>query len=381
VKTVPFRGVRAVLPRRRKPMTPAGAMFRFAAAALLATTVVGVVVGGQLHQQAMKAAIADAREVTLRDAHNVVAPLLTRAALNGDPQAVTALDAVVREKVLDERVVRVKVWTSDGRVVYADQPGVAGNTYPLGDDEKQALTEGTAAVEVSDGHDDENAGDRMTSQVIEVYQGMPTPAGQNVLYEAYLSYDTVAAAGRYELSQVGPVFFGGLVMLWLLQLPVAWQLTHALARGRAAREMLLQRAVSAAETERRRIAADLHDSVVQTVAGVALNVSTAAHRTADSEMAGSLRADAGLLRQAVRELRTLIVTIAPPRLHEEGLAAAVDDLLSTLRQQGITANCDVSVPALPRTRELLLFRVAQESLRNVIRTGPRNPDHPGGSRR
>jgi len=38
------------------------------------------------------------------------------------------------------------VWTSDGRIVYSDEPRLIGRRYPLGEDEREALVDGRAAV-------------------------------------------------------------------------------------------------------------------------------------------------------------------------------------------------------------------------------------------
>ena len=44
--------------------------------------------------------------------------------------ALAALDRIVQERVLGERVVRVKLWTRDGRIVYSDEPRLIGSRYP-----------------------------------------------------------------------------------------------------------------------------------------------------------------------------------------------------------------------------------------------------------
>jgi signal transduction histidine kinase len=53
----------------------------------------------------------------------------------------------------------------------------------------------------------------------------------------------------------------------LLQIPLAARMARRIRADYAAREALLRRAVDASDRERRRIAADLHDGVVQQMAG------------------------------------------------------------------------------------------------------------------
>ena len=53
----------------------------------------------------------------------IVGPLVTKELLAGDPAALERLDQVVRERVLDDEIVRVKIWQADGRIVYSDEHG------------------------------------------------------------------------------------------------------------------------------------------------------------------------------------------------------------------------------------------------------------------
>ena len=88
-------------------------------------------------------AINEAEVITQIDARGIVAPLLTTELLSGSPAAIAAVDAVVVGRVLDSRVVRVKIWTAAGKVVYSDAHGLIGETFALGDDEQDALADGT----------------------------------------------------------------------------------------------------------------------------------------------------------------------------------------------------------------------------------------------
>jgi signal transduction histidine kinase len=69
----------------------------------------------------------------------------------------------------------------------------------------------------------------------------------------------------------------------------------------------------------------------------------------------------------VRELRTLLVDIYPPTLQRAGLQAALTDLLSGVGDKGCEVHLRVEPRdlRLPPETEALLFRAAQESVRNV----------------
>jgi two-component system NarL family sensor kinase len=64
------------------------------------------------------------------------------------------------------------------------------------------------------------------------------------------------------------------------------------------------------------------------------------------------------------------VSIAPPKLHEEGLIAALSDLAATARTRGVRANLDVpDLVEVGPTTETLLYRAAQEAARNTLEHG------------
>jgi signal transduction histidine kinase len=84
------------------------------------------------------------------------------------------------------------------------------------------------------------------------------------------------------------------------------------------------------------------------------------------EARGALRRAAAETRETIRELRTLLVDIYPPTLQRSGLSAALNDLVAPLRAAGIAVS--MALPdelVLPGDTEALLYRVAQEALRNA----------------
>lgn len=139
------------------------------------------------------------------------------------------------------------------------------------------------------------------------------------------------------------------------------------------REALLQQAVDASEAERRRIARDLHDGVVQNLAGMAFTLTATASEMKEKD---GVNGNAGLLelletsaeetRAAMKDLRTLIIEIAPPTLRREGLHAALLEVLRTIEGAGTETRLELpSNMRLRQDRASLIFRVAQEVLRNV----------------
>jgi signal transduction histidine kinase len=71
-----------------------------------------------------------------------------------------------------------------------------------------------------------------------------------------------------HLARFALLAVGALLVLELVQLPLAVALARRLQRAEQNRRRLLDLAVRASEAERRQIAADLHDGVVQDITGV-----------------------------------------------------------------------------------------------------------------
>jgi two-component system, NarL family, sensor kinase len=345
------------------------AVAAFLVAGLFVLTAVGIVLAVALRQTATTEAIHQARSLTSLEASSVVGPVLTDQALvPGSAQ--DALDRVVREHVLGTRVVRVKVWDATGRIVYSDDGSLVGLRFPLASEELAVLKSGGVAAEVSDLTQSENVAERKFGKLLQVYLGVKTPSGQRLLFETYQPYQVIVDASRRLWLTSLPVLLGGLLLLYLVQAPLAYRMARRLKHSQDEREAMLLASLAASDRERATIAADLHDGIVQGLAGASYSLSAAAERARerDATSAKVMTATATDLRRWVRELRSLVVTITPPQLHVQGLATSLADLAATLEVRGLDVSVDVTgTERLDETTETLVYRAAQEAVRNIVR--------------
>ena len=120
-----------------------------------------------------------------------------------------------------------------------------------------------------------------------------------------------------------------------------WVLAAAPTRAAADRERLLVMAAEASDAERRRVARDLHDGVVQDLAGTSFALSGLAGTsplrwtTASARLGAELERLASAVRGSLLALRSLLVEIYPPQLDGAGLGAALQDLVAPAEQAGI----------------------------------------------
>jgi two-component system, NarL family, sensor kinase len=354
-------------------------------AAVLA--LVGVAVGSILLARVLaeQQAVDDAVDTSQLLGESVIGPNLEDDLLlpEDDPDAIKAqqkLDSVVdnfrdtEENPTGTGIVRVKIWTPGGRIVYSDEHRLIGKNYSLGAEEQEALADHQIKADISDLGEPENSFERKFGpKLLEVYGPVETKSsGKTLLFETYRRYDAVTERATLLWHGFGGVTVSSLLFFTVLLLPIVWRLLGRLQRSQKQREELLERAVDASIEERRRIAGTLHDGVVQELAATSFTVAGAAARArtqGDPRMSEDLHGVAGTLRSSIGGLRSLLVDIFPANLHTGGLADSLADLAAPLRSRGIDVTLDLEqgVVDLDPDVERLVFRITQECLHNVRR--------------
>ena len=143
-------------------------------------------------------------------------------------------------------------------------------------------------------------------------------------------------------------------------------------RADAERRRLLGRVYEAQEGQDRRLAADLHDGHVQSLAAIGFKLEQARLRLGDS---GSPEVDELLwqvtkdLSAEVTSLRRTIGRLRPLVLVEDGLEAALREEAKSACNRAALVSCEVTSELegrLDPVVETALFRVAQQALANVV---------------
>ena len=335
-----------------------------------------VTIGGTLaaRRLAEREAVNGAAERADLLAETVVQPALTDRLLNREPAAYRDFEKVVRQRVLGDQVVHVKLWTTTGTVLYSDEAALVGRQFTLDADQQSALDEPRTRAEISSLDRDENTLDSSSGgKLVEVYRPVWTPSGGKMLFEIYAPYDEVSHRTGQLWRGFAGVTLSSLLLFVVLLVPLIWHLASRVRRDQRQRERLLQRAVEASSTERRLIAASLHDGPVQDLAATSFVVSAAAARAGTAGQSGlerELREVAASVRTSIRALRSLLVDIYPASLAHAGLSGALSDLAQSIRAPGLEVRllpgADEDL-GLSRAQERLVYRIAQETLRNAAK--------------
>src|SRR5215210_2452746 len=129
-----------------------------------------------------------------------------------------------------------------------------------------------------------------------------------------------------------------------------------------------RRALAAQEAERRRIARELHDEIGQLLTGLILRSETLARRAPEEVRADVVGLREGA-REAAEEVRLIARRLRPEALDELGLQSALLALCTAVSERGglVVERRFARDLTLTAEEELVIYRVAQESLTNVVR--------------
>lgn len=129
---------------------------------------------------------------------------------------------------------------------------------------------------------------------------------------------------------------------------------------------------SSQETERKRLARELHDEVGQTLTGIRMELAGAERITPGGEvdLRNRISQAKSLVERTLRGVRDIVMFLRPSMLDDLGLSPAISWLARELsRSSGmeIVATVDSVLDTLPDAHRTCLYRVVQECLTNAVR--------------
>jgi two-component system, NarL family, sensor kinase len=370
--------------RDRRLSVVARALVQHAVVSVLALVVVGataaIICVRVVQSQALRQAEGGGEVVATK----VVAPLVTQGVYDGKPDALNALDDLVGIRKSGSTIQRIKVWTPDGLILYSDDPVLIGQRYPLAPEDKAVLETGGVDSDVSDLSKSENLRERRFGRSLEVYVGAKDADGRPILVETYFTAERLRADEAALIRRIIPVVLAALLVLGLLLVPLAYSLARRVARYERERQAMIRLAVEASSAERRRVAGELHDGVIQDLAGVgyaltALDTQIAGLASSGPESAGppvgalraTLRTAQRLVHDDVLALRELTGMQYAADSGAADPAAALKVIAEGVREEGTPVEMIAGdLPALPAAHRAALIRVGREALRNAAKHAP-----------
>jgi signal transduction histidine kinase len=355
---------------RRRRSAVRQAVVRFAISTVVLLLVLMVATLMLANRIARDEALRDARSHGFAIGNLVAAPLVDAGVRAHVPGASTELTTVMGNRMSDGSVIHIKLWDKDGTVFWSDEKQLVGRRFALSPGVRALFGTRAVTAELSQLTKAENAGERGHGELIEVYAGTRDADNQPMVFEAYFSADSMRHDQQAIFRNYLPVVAAALLLFALAVMPLALSLARRVERGLAERSSWMRHALLASDLERRRIAQDLHDGVIQDLAGLSY-----AMPTLEAQLAGGAGGAAGretahrvsaILRRDVAALRSMMTDIYPPDLEGPGLGPAIQDLARGAAGRGVQVQVDLA-PELSINPDSarLAYRVAREGLRNV----------------
>ena len=183
-----------------------------------------------------------------------------------------------------------------------------------------------------------------------------------------------------EEIEFAKLLFGGIAIMILLALTIVifivlyqrklyiqqanlhqLELTH--------QKTLLESIVNSQESERERIARDLHDEVGASLSAAKLFVNQIQYETSAEEMKNLAGQSSQILGETVKDIRQIAHNLSPITLENFGLAEAIKILIKRLEASGLSTNFIINFTpeVLNSYQQLILYRIVQEVLNNVVK--------------
>jgi PAS domain S-box-containing protein len=147
---------------------------------------------------------------------------------------------------------------------------------------------------------------------------------------------------------------------------------EALRKSQESYQSLAGQLLNAQEAERRRLARELHDDLTQRAAALAIEAARLEHQHQSSQgaIAGKMKEMKEKLEEMCKDIQAISRRLHPSVLDDLGLADAVhSECTNFAQQQGIVVNygSENILPGVPPDIALYIYRIIQESLRNIAR--------------
>lgn len=335
--------------------------------------------------------------------NSFVAPVVQELSVQPDLEqdSIATLNSLIHDTPLGRNVVSFKIWSRGGRVVYAADPDLIGQVFPMGEMADLAW-QGTVSSEVSDLEDEEHTGDRkFGAHLLETYSPIHRKDSEEIIAvaEFYQTVDTLdAQLAKARLSGWLVIGLATLTAYLLLAGIVrrgsdtiarqqrelrgkVKQLTSLLAQNRRLNERL-RRAASGTtarnENYLRRISAELHDGPAQALGLALLRLDAVMAHTdgCDCDKLSLSQANADLeiiqrsLRDAMDEIRELSTGLILPELGRLDLRETITRVVRSHEQRTGT-KVETTLGPIPKnaglSTKITVYRVLQEALHNAFR--------------
>jgi|KBSMisStandDraft_5_1062788.scaffolds.fasta_scaffold51683_2 diguanylate cyclase (GGDEF)-like protein len=147
------------------------------------------------------------------------------------PETIAALDSAFQAGLNDGQLVRIKLWSPDGEVLYSDQHELIGQRFPIDGDLQEGL-DGELTAEVSHLDKAENVDERQFGELLEVYVPVRFGTEHEGAFEIYVPWAPIARQITSNTRRLLLVLAGGLLLLWAVLFRIVMGASRRIRRDR-----------------------------------------------------------------------------------------------------------------------------------------------------
>ena len=308
-----------------------------------------------------------------RTALNSVEPELAAYLAAGSHKLPAGLDAKLRRITRDTATTRIDIYDRHGRPLFSTH----ATPVPRGRDPGlQAALDGHVSGSMIF-RDDDNGGADHPMQTCTPIRGSPDGPVLGV-FETHTDMSHLIEESEGILFSV---LLGAEFILALLYATLFLVVRHARNIIAAQQETIRERTTSLEilsegllngdESNRKRIAYDLHEGLAQTLSAIKINVESTGLTKASGADTQSLEAIVPVLQDAIHEVRTIATELRPSSLDELGLLPTINWYCREFehRHPEIRILRDISLPEdrIPAKLKIVIFRIVESAFRNIAK--------------
>lgn len=291
------------------------------------------------------------------------------------------LERVIRKMISDTDVVRIKLYDLSGKEVYSTGRNHKEEHEAISDafiSAREGVPSTTLVYEsafsfLSTGEE---------SNLVQTYA--PIRANENTqvlgvmeIYSDISDYIVEANQTTFMLLITICILMAFLYFFLLLHIKKSERIIENQYRDTREKKKLLEyltsKMITAQEDEKKRIAFDLHEDVVQTLSGVKMQLERymlSINQIDEDSGAKELSKEIiPVLQQAAHKIRSVAMDLRPPSLDDFGLQAALNSLISECHTVTsglhITVNIAVAEDLISQNRKSILYRMLKDTLKAI----------------
>ncbi len=167
-------------------------LLKFSIIALILIIAIAAVLTWNIQQQMEENELRVAAETTAAQVSMILNKNLGHDDIQGqlEPARFAEIDSLIRQYLIHEHIVRVKIWNRNGILIYSDEKDLVGQSFPVNDELSDALN-GKISMDISSLKKEENVGERNYTRLMEIYIPLE-PANSTQILGAYEIYQDLS---------------------------------------------------------------------------------------------------------------------------------------------------------------------------------------------